>query len=368
MTMSTRLKEKRVMRSRYGRTVAVIVALVAGVTLRPQAPTPAPGGAAPFDIVGFIDAATLTPEADGFSGGGTITVNGQTIVVPKNTLLQMPAFALTWQEVFGMAPERWRSARQSGLAKADTPAPLTTYEVRIQGNRLMSNGPEQYIAGLMFIAQQSLNSGAGFINYIDYKTGELRVGGTIGDAATGARVFINDPAGKFAPSRGDDPRFTIDEDNPTVRSETGYPMCVPRYGQANGDENCPQSNRPRDGGSFSTVFTMDATPDWSFMVPNGTPTNGTNPLMMAPFEVGDYVTYNGNLSNDGSDFVLAHTMIANLGIFTQPGTQPTYVAIDVALPGAAGAPIANLPQEVAVRTRIEGFTTDPSSFILLSAI
>src|SRR3954447_13136003 len=138
MTMSTSVKEKRAMRSRYGRTVAVIVALVASVSLRPQAQTPAPAGAAPFDIIGFIDAATLTPEADGFSGGGTITVNGTNIVVPKNTLLQMPAFALTWQELFAMAPAPW-GPTQSGLAKADRDGndnpPATTYEAHIQGNR-----------------------------------------------------------------------------------------------------------------------------------------------------------------------------------------------------------------------------------------
>src|SRR4051794_9652233 len=205
------------MRSRFGRTVAVAVALVALATLRPQAQTPAPGGAAPFDIFGFIDAATVTPEADGFSGGGTITVNGTKITVPKNTLLQMPAFALTWQELFQMAPAPWGPS-QSGLAKADNPAPATTYEVHIQGNRLKSgSGPEEYIAGLMFIAQQSLNAGAGFINYIDYATGEMRVGGTIGVATTGARVVINDPQGKFAPVPANaDTRFTIDEDNPTV--------------------------------------------------------------------------------------------------------------------------------------------------------
>src|SRR3954462_155853 len=369
MTMSTSVKEKRAMRSRYGRTVAVIVALVASVTLRPQAQTPAPMGAAPFDIIGFIDAATLTPEADGFSGGGTITVNGTNIVVQKNTLLQMPAFALTWQEVFTMAPQPWLGKGQSGLAKADDPAPLTTYEVRIQGNRVVKGDGEQYIAGLMFIAQQSLNSGAGIINYIDYAKGELRVGGKVGDETGGARVVINDPQGKFAPARQDDVRFTIDEDNPTVRSETAYPMCLPRYGDATSDDNCPQSNRPKDGANFSTVFTMDATPDWQFLVPANTPTNGTNPLMMAPFEVGDYVTYSGNLSTDAAgDFILAHTVIANVGIFTQPGTQPTYVAIDVSLMGVGGAPNPNLPQEAAVRTRIEGFTTDPSSFVMLSAI
>jgi hypothetical protein len=362
------------MRSRYGRTVAIIVALVVGVTLRPQAQTPAPAGAAPFDVIGFIDAATVTPEADGFSGGGTITVNGTNIIVPKNTLLQMPAFALTWQEVFNMAPEPWKTRGQSALAKGDVDAeghnaPATTYEVRIQGNRVVSNGTEQYIAGLMFIAQQSLNGGAGFINYIDYTTGELRVGGTIGDQTTGARVFINDPQGRFAPLRGDDPRFTIDEDNPTVRSETGYPMCVPRQGSATGDSNCPQSNRPQDGGNYSTSFTMDVPAGWEFMTPADYKPNGTSALVMAPFEVGDYVTYSGNLSNDaGGDFVLAHTVIANVGIFTQPGTQPTYVAIDVALMGVGGAPDPNLPQEAAVRTRIEGFTTDPSSFVMLSAV
>ena len=69
----------------------------------------------------------MTPEADGFSGGGTITVNGTTIIVPKHTLLQMPAFALTWQEVFKMAPAPY-GPNQSGLAKADLPAPA--YDLR----------------------------------------------------------------------------------------------------------------------------------------------------------------------------------------------------------------------------------------------
>ena len=357
------------MRSRYGRTIAVVVALVASVTMRPEAQTPAPAGAAPFDVIGFIDAASMTPQADGFSGGGSVTVNGTQIIVPKNTLLQMPAFALTWQELFQMAPEPWLTVGQSGLAKADTPPPATTYEIHIQGNRIMSGATEQYIAGLVFLAQKTDQAGAGFINFIDYAAGELRVGGIIGDATTGARVVINDPQGKFAPPRYDDLRFTIDEDNPTVRSETGYPMCLPRSGDATSDANCPQSNRPKDGGTYSTTFTMDATPDWAFMVPPGTPTNGTNPLMMAPFEVGDYVTYNGNLSNDDhGDFVLAYAVTANVGIFTQPGTQPTYVAIDTMLLGVGGAPDPNLPQEAAVRTRIEGFTTDPSSFVMLSAV
>src|SRR4051794_32989979 len=218
------------MRSRFGRTVLVILALVGWAKAGPHAQAPVFQTVSPFDVVGFIDAATLTPADDGFSGGGTITVNGTVITVPANTLLQMPAFALTWQEVFMQAPAPYgigsgpNGEHQSGLARTDAPAPYTTFEVRVQGNRVGN----QYIAGLMFVAQQSLNSGAGFINFIDYATGELRVGGAIGDAKSGARVVINDPAGKFGRVRTNDARFTIDEDNPTVRSETAYPMCIPR--------------------------------------------------------------------------------------------------------------------------------------------
>jgi len=365
-----------VIRSRLGRTLVLIAGLVGWAHAGPTAqvlPT-----VSPFDIVGFIDAATLTPADDGFSGGGTITVNGTAITVPANTLLQMPAFALTWQEVFTMAPAPWgktASGWQSGLARRDNPAPATTFEVHVQGNRVGND----YIAALMFVSQQSLNAGEGFINYIDYDAGELRVGGTIGDPSSGARVVLNDPQGKFGRAHTHDPRFTIDEDNPTVRSETAYPMCVARVapGTANadgtvGDPRCPESNRPKNSdGTYQTIFTTDYPPLWVEwgLVPGGFSGNNTNPVEMAPFEVGDFVTYNGALTSDAKGpYVSAWGVIANVGIFTQPGTQPAYTAIDVMLLGVGGAPDPNLPQEAAVRTRIEGFTTDPSSFILLYAV
>ncbi|MCU1384618.1 MAG: hypothetical protein JWL71_3315 [Acidobacteria bacterium] len=363
------------MRSRFGRTALVILALVGWANAGPHAQAPTFQTVSPFDIVGFVDAATLTPADDGFSGGGTITVNGTVITVPANTLLQMPAFALTWQEVFTQAPVPYgmgsgpSGQAQSGLAKSDVPAPYTTYEVRIQGNRVGN----QYIAGLMFVSQQSANAGAGFINYIDYATGELRVGGTIGDATTGARVVINDPAGKFGRVRTDDARFTIDEDNPTVRSETAYPMCIPRTDPTVQDDPlCPQINRPKGpDGNYLTIFTTDYPPLWyQFgLVPGDFVSNGTDSLRMAPFEVGDFVDYNGSLTIDAKGpYISAWGVIANIGLFTQAGAQPAYTAIDVMLLGVGGRPDPNLPQEAAVRTRIEGFTTDPSSFVMLSAI
>jgi hypothetical protein len=364
-------KESSVMRSRIGLTATLIIGLLAWASVGPRAQAPAVQPVSPFDIVGFIDAATVDDPTDVFSGG-TLTVDGTKYIVPRNTLLQMPAFALTWQEVFAQAPAPYGLASsptggpQSGLARADIPAPMTTYEIHVAGNRVASGGGDQAIVGLMFIAQQSLNNGAGFINYIDYATGEMRVGGTIGDATTGARVAINDPAGKFGRVRTHDPRFTIDEDNPTIRTETGYPMCVPRTDPAIADDPlCPQKNRPKGtDGNYLTIFTMDALPF------DGSEPAGTDPRLMAPFEVGDFIDYNGNLVLDasGNPYVSAWGVIDNIGLFTAPGTLPVYTAIDTMLLGVAGTPVPALPQEATVRTRIEGFTTDPTSFVDLFAV
>jgi len=199
--------------------LALFASLVWASSLGAQLPLQAVGS--PFDMVGFIEAATLDTAGDVLAGG-TLQVNGHTVVVPRNTILQMPAAALTWQQLFAQSPPPYRGA-QTGLAVTDTPAPLTTYEVHVLGNRI----GDTYIAGLIFISQQSLNAGQGFINFIDYANGELRVGGVIGNPATGTRVKVNDPLGRFAPPYTLDRRFTIDEDNPTVRTQTGYPLCFP---------------------------------------------------------------------------------------------------------------------------------------------
>ena len=110
------------MRSKFGRTIILTVAALAWAIAGPSAQTTTFQAVSPFDVIGFIDAATLdvapanadTDPTDLFARGGTITVNGIVITVPKNTLLQMPAFALTWQEVFTMAPAPWERAASPG--------------------------------------------------------------------------------------------------------------------------------------------------------------------------------------------------------------------------------------------------------------
>jgi len=346
----------------------VVLALLVPGTAHAQLPLNPVGS--PFDMTGFMQKATLDAPGD-ILAGGTVVVNGHTVVVPRNTIMQMPAFALTWQQLFSMAPAPY-GPTQTGLALADSPAPLTTYEIHVQGNRV----GDLYIAGLVFMSQQSLNSGQGFINYIDYANGELHVGGTIGDPNSGTRLKINDPIGRFAPAYTGDPRFTIDEDNPTVRTETGYPLCFPHLSPTSGpDSLCPQANRPIDPstGAYQSIYTMP---------PTGGATGTADPMFAAPFEVGDYLTYAGTLMKDGAQpsagplpanglsgtYIAAHTIIANIGIFTTPGTNPAYIATDVMILGVGGTPIDGIPQEATARTRFEGFSTDISRPITLWGI
>ncbi len=351
------------------------LALVAGLAWAgaagAQLPLQAVG--AQFDITGFIQVATLDAPGDVLAGG-TVMVNGHTIIVPRNTIFQMPAFAMTWQQLFSMAPPPY-TGTQTGLALADVPKPLTTCEIQVQGNII--NGT--YIAGLIFMSQASLNGGQGFINFMDYANSEMRVGGVIGNPSTGIRVKINDPSGRFAPVYSLDPRFTLDNENPTVAAGTGFPMCFPHSNPAVLDDPlCPQRNRPVSGGFPQSIFTMQ--PGGNCV--GGGPAVGTNPCVAAPFEVGDYVDYAGTLMKDGPQpsasplpangidgtYIAAHTIVANVGIFTAPGTNPAYVGVEFALLGVGGLPINGLPSEATTRTGFGGFTTDPTRNISLWAI
>ena len=321
----------------------IVVTMAAVLSIPTQAQVPAV--VTQFDVTGFIQQATLDRPGDVFSGG-TIMVNNVKYIVPYYTVLQMPAFALTWQELFAMAPAPY-TGLQTGYAIQDIPKPKYNYEAHLVGNRLPDG---RQIVGLMFLAQHSLHAGQGFITAVNFADGSVTVDGI-------TRVKINDPIGRFSvglpAASNPDQRFTIDEDNPTVRASSSYPMCIPRSAA---DALCPQKNRPLspvDGVTHLGFFTMQA--------PVGTPTpaNRTDPFLMAPFEVGDWVTYNGLLVDDpiSGTYVLAHTLIAEATILTAPGTVPAYTAIDVLLQGAVSK-AAPAGLEGAVRTRVEGWSTD----------
>ncbi len=355
-----------------------LAVLFLGGTAAAQLPMPA---STQFDLTGFIQEATLDGGclADPHCGG-TIKVNGHIIVVPKETVVIFPANALTWQEIFAQAPAPYgffTNPPSSGIALNDSPTPMTTYEAQVIGNRVFSGGNDRYIAGLIYISQQGLNSGSGFINYIDYNLGEMRVGGTLGDNTTGTRVRINDPFGRFGRVMSPDIRFTVDPDNPTIAAGTGFPMCFPRVDPAvQADPLCPQTQRPpavAPSVGFASVIQMNDPVNLPGVPPDAT--------IQAPFEVGDFVTFAGTLVHDGANptagpwpangaagtYISAHTIGNNIAIYTWPGTNPAYVSTEVTIIGTGGLTVVGAG-EAAIRTRFEGMTTDSSRGIHLYGI
>lgn len=341
----------------------------------------------PFQIVGHIQRLTLDSPADPLSGA-KLTVNGVEVVLPKNLVIQLPAAYFTAQQLFDKAQGVSKKYGESGLALSDKFPPLAAFEVAVSGN--IVNGV--YLAGLVAISQQSLNIGAGFIHHIDTATGMMCVGGSptaVTCAGSDTRIRLNDPAldasdpfagdgryGKPNPappsvgmddpnSRYPDPRFTVDQGNPTVHALTGYPMCVPR---AVNDAQCPSQNRPAE-----LTFVMDSVD----LVPpiklgnnaiKACPSCDAN--KQAPVRVGDYITFSGTRARDPQvgDFLSVHTLVANVGIYTKPGGR-AYVSLEESLLGTRG-PIVDCgaAAECQDRLKVEGFTTDPSRRVSVYAV
>ena len=395
----------------------------------PAAVPPAPpiipdrrGVAAGFDITGFIQYASLdaapglcnkddnpapTPANPPLPAqckitGGWIELNNTMIRIPQNTVVIFPNTLITWEEVFEQNPNTHQTdaVYQSSLAMSDTVRFPGTYQGHVQGN--IVNG--QYIAGFVFIFQDPANFTQGFVEKIDYANGILVV--------NGQRVQINDPPitftvpnpdgtpaldglgnpiivtkGRYSAGQSPDPRFAVDQNNPTVASQTGYPMCIPRTSpyldgsdgsagpalalllpEAQQDPQCPEKNRPRDvtGTTLIDIFTMNA--------PGAAPTADNpipqDPYLEVPFEVGDFVNVIGTLEADANGPYITATdiMDTNVGAYTWPATDPAYIRIEVVIQGTGSVDGPFFPQEAGVRTRVEGFTTDWQRPVDVSAI
>jgi len=89
-----------------------------------------------------------------------------------------------------------------------------------------------------------------------------------------------------------------------------------------------------------------------------------DPRQQAPFEVGDSITVSGTLikgATPAADYISAHTIDANVGIYTMPGTQPSYLAIGQFSVGTADpstVSINGLAAETKDRIFLEAETTD----------
>ncbi|KAJ7058267.1 hypothetical protein C8F01DRAFT_1150226 [Mycena amicta] len=287
----------------------------------------------PFNFIGTVDAMTLDNRSDSLSGG-SITVNGFDIVVPKNLLLTLPSITCAWSEMFDESGEPLLPLFQSeGVS----------WEATIFGNQV--NGTR--IAGLVFIVQQSIQLLQGFITAIDYDTGHFFIDNT--------EAVLNDPLGRFGPVYQEYPLWTVDPDNPSIRSSTGFPLCIPRNDT---DSECPLTNRPIDAnGLYLTSFTM---PDPA-LIDNST-TGGLDPRIMVPLVVGDYVTYSG--SKVPGNLIAIYSLEANLGIYTAPGTKPAYITCEA----AQYAIVVPDPTAEVDETRATSMSTDPSTTVQWFAI
>src|SRR3954468_13860438 len=326
-----------------------------------------------FDETGFIQNATVSADnsacpdvADKKFWGGSVTINDTKIAVPCNLVVQMPANTLTWADMVNGGPSL---ALGTGYP---------SFEMRAVGN--IVDG--KHVAGLMFAAQQSTNTGSGIISKIDYDTGRIHV--DTGDPANPAVLEINDPNGRFGRKQSPDARFSVDDQNPTIHAGTGYPMCVPRTDPASADDAlCPQANRPKPAGAgrhcrnFTDAGVVPlpgsgelsaplATDEFcqKFVMPStdSRVAGDPDPSQQAPFEVGDQIAYSGTLVHGtGGDYMSAHTIEANVGIYTEPNTQPAYVAIGEFGVGSAdpnATAVSGVAQESQDRIFLEAETTD----------
>jgi K319-like protein len=335
--------------------------------------------------------------------GGWIEVNNELIRVPAGTIVVFPNTFLTWEEMFEFNPNTHQTdpVFQSGLAMADTNRFPGTYEATVDAN--IVNG--QHIAGIIRIAQDPANAFSGYIEAIDYANGVLII--------NHQRVQLNDPKitinipnpdgsptgviitkGRYSAGQTPDPRMTVDQGNPTVAAGMGFPMCIPvvppgTYNAELGipgipdpyvlaapagftytgmdDPQCPEINRPRDVNGLGplAIFTMNAPGD------GPTPENPfpQDPYAEMPFEVGDWVDVIATQEvDDQGPYMTATEVTGNIGAFTAPGVDPAYIHIEVTIMGTAAAPDPAFPQEAGVRTRVEGFSTDPVRAVDVSAI
>ncbi|MGH8387927.1 MAG: hypothetical protein ACRESJ_20975 [Pseudomonas sp.] len=330
-----------------------------------------------FDITGFIQDMTVDAPADTCPGvatpversGGKIVVNSTTITVPCNMIIQMPANTLTWRDFVNGGPLGLNNAR----------AAYPSFEIHVVGNTVAG----KQIAGLIDVSQQTTQTGSGFITGIDLDTGNIEVNGSSSQPPT--ILQINDPNGRFGRIRSADPRFSVDDANPTIHAATGYPMCVPRSAD---DAACPQKNRPlaktptttNNCRNFSQagISPLPASGELSppalnqvycsqFVMkdPSTILATDPDPKQQAPFEVGDFISYSGTLfkspTSGNPDFISAHTIEANVGIYTQPGTKPSYLAIGEFGIGSADpnpTAVSGVAQETQDRMFLETSTTD----------
>jgi hypothetical protein len=304
--------------------------------------------------------------------GGTMVVGGQSVIIPANLLMDLPANRLSLQQLYTQAPAACQGAvpPETGLAKGDScNATGTGGFATIAANRSDGGG---VIAGDVFI-EKARETVAGDITFINHTDGYIRVNGTPGSDGDGVVLRLNDPDSRHtvqqglgcvpgSPNCSADPRFTLDPDNYTAAFVTGYPVCLPSTvprtftdalglgtttaqaaADGSGDVLCPLENRPAPG--------LPAADSRRF----------------APLMVGDSIAAEGSYEavpapSGLARFFSAHTLQVTTALTTRAAAdQPDYMfleEVEIDVPGF---------QNQRVRSLFIGFTTlAPADVVLWS--
>jgi hypothetical protein len=120
-------------------------------------------------------------------------------IVPDNSIATLPATAVAWPELFN-----------NGVANLPG---TQTWQATVFGNRVN----DQYVAGLVYIAQNPLRALQGFITSINYATGHFTLAGKFNPAGY-IDCVLNDPLGVFGPVYTKNPLWSLDPVNPSLFS------------------------------------------------------------------------------------------------------------------------------------------------------
>ncbi|KAH6693874.1 hypothetical protein F5X68DRAFT_248364 [Plectosphaerella plurivora] len=267
---------------------------------------PVMGQDAPLFIQGGLEDATVS-DAALYNSGGSIKLNGFDMAVPNNLLVQMPAAWVPWADFVA--------------SKSD----FLGFETLVMGNFINREARVAQVVVTEFF--EGLSSG--YIESVNFEDGSLKI-------QNGPTVRISDPNGVFSVGYDGAPFMTADDESPSISSFSGFPMCIPRNST---DPLCPLSNRPfRGPGTFTA-------PD---------------PLVMAPFQEGDFVTFSG--FRRGDEMIVFSIVAQNVQIQTLGDI--VYVRVEL---GLLGIDNPNPNGEFA-ESRFIGFTSNNRATLALYAM
>ncbi len=305
------------------------VLMLVGAKARAQA---TPATQAPI-FLAEIESFTLEPGCTGDYCAATIVAGGESVTLPRNLLIDLPANRLTAAQIFAQAPASCLATGESGLAARDRCTGGRGGFVTLAANRTRCG---EVIAGDVLI-QKGLTAIDGVVTFINYAEGWFRLDGVRGDATQGAMVRFNDPSGTHSiqagagcnggPNCSPDPRFTNDPVNYTIAFLSGYPLCIPSTVVPVNASNA--FTTPRRAGANPTTGVGDA-----FCPDTNRPSVALDPVAadstrFAPLKVDDNVFVNGSMETIGGvQFLSAHTVQVNVGLMTRDDpTQPDYLQI-----------------------------------------